>query len=174
MRRTLKSDAVVLKKNNLLDKSRLVTLFTKDLGKIRAFAFGVRKITSRRLGALETGNLIKIEAYKKGDRFYLQETVLLSGFYKIKINPDKHKFMYVFLYLLDKLLPEEEKDEKVFDLTKSFFKTLSEKVFVQSDLDKYLNDLIYLLGFSDEKLKQEKLYKTIEHIINAKLPFDMI
>lgn len=169
MKRSLKSEAFVLKKRNLLNKDKIVTLFSKETGKIKVFAHGIRKITSRRLPHLETGNLIKIEIYKKNKNMYLQETALISGFYKIKNNSDKHKFLYLFLFLLDKLLPEEQTEKEIYDLTKSFFKNLSEKEFQDDDLSQFLNKLIQSLGYIEKPLPLGRLLHTIEQIINEKI-----
>ena len=52
--------AVVLKSINYRDSDKIYTLLSKDLGKIPAIARGVRKISSRRAGNLDTLNLVKV------------------------------------------------------------------------------------------------------------------
>lgn len=174
MKRSLKSEAFVLKKRNLLNKDKIVTLFTKELGKLVVFAHGVRKITSKRLASLETGNLIKVELYKKGDRFYLQEAIIISGFYKIKNTSQKHKYLYFSLFILDKILPELEKEDNIFKLLKLFLKNLSEKDFTGANMDEFLNNLLLDLGYIEKPQVQERLHKTIEQIIGEKLPPEML
>ncbi|MBI4009495.1 recombination protein O N-terminal domain-containing protein, partial [Candidatus Roizmanbacteria bacterium] len=49
MKRTLKTEAIVLRKRSLPNQDKIVTLFTKELGKLNVFAKGIKKITSRRL-----------------------------------------------------------------------------------------------------------------------------
>lgn len=170
MKRFLKTECIVFKKTNLLNKDKLVTLFTYDFGKMKVFAKGVRKIISKRLPHLETGNLIKVEIYKKSERFYLQESSLISGFYKIKTNPNRYKYLYLFLFVLNKLLPEEERECKIYKFVKIFLRALSEQEFTQKELDQFLNTLLFKLGFIKENKVQTTLYKTIEEIIDEKLP----
>jgi Recombinational DNA repair protein (RecF pathway) len=55
MRQVFKTEALLLNKKSLLEKNILLTFLTKDLGEIKAFAFGVKKITSRRQSFLQTG-----------------------------------------------------------------------------------------------------------------------
>lgn len=168
--RILKTEAIVLRKKNILNKDKIVTFFTEELGKLNIFAHGVRKITSRRLPHLETGNLININAYKKNERYYLQETFLKSGFYKIKSEEKKHKHLYLFLFLLNKLLPEGQAEREVYKLTKLFMRDLSEQEFRQENLIRFLNSLLYYLGYTTYEEPYEKLIRTIEQIIDEKLP----
>ena len=174
MKRYLKAEGIVLTKKNLLNKDKFVTILTLEYGKLRLFAKGVKKITSRRLPHLETGNYIKIDVYRKQDRLYLQESTLISGFYKIKNDPKKQNFLYVFFFVLNKLLPEEQKEEAVFGLTKHFLSTLSEKQFKQQDLNLFLNKLLYKLGYLQQEEPQDKLYQLVQEIINEKLPEVML
>src|ERR687883_716038 len=51
--RLYRTPAVVLKRTDLGEADRIVTLFTRDHGKIRAVAKGVRRTTSRSAGHLE-------------------------------------------------------------------------------------------------------------------------
>ncbi|PIP63744.1 hypothetical protein COW97_01050, partial [Candidatus Roizmanbacteria bacterium CG22_combo_CG10-13_8_21_14_all_34_12] len=56
--RSLKTEAVVLKKKDLLNKDVLISVFSQDLGRLTLFAKGIKKITSRRSPHLQTGNLV--------------------------------------------------------------------------------------------------------------------
>lgn len=170
MKRGLKTEGIIFKKNNLLSKDKLVTIFTPDFGKLKVLAKGVKKITSRRLPHLETGNLIKFVAYKKNDIYYLQESSLISGFYKIKNIQKKQGFLYLFFFVMNKILPEGEVEEKVFQLTKLFLTELSEKEFQEKNLQKYLNTLLFYLGYIKSESTGENLYRRIEEILNEKLP----
>lgn len=80
---------VVLKSFNHKDSDKIYTIFSKDLGKISVWAKGVRKISSRRAGNLDTLNLVKV-GLSEGDfgKRYVQEAVLVNSFSKIKRNLD--------------------------------------------------------------------------------------
>ena len=51
--RSLKVDAVILRHSDYGEADRLLTLFTREAGKLRAIAKGVRKMQSRKAGHLE-------------------------------------------------------------------------------------------------------------------------
>jgi hypothetical protein len=109
MRQVFKTEALLLNKKSLLEKNILLTFLTKDLGKIKVFAFGAKKITSRRLSYFQTGNLLKIIVEKKDDRFYLKEVSLISGFLSIKEDQKKWPAFYFYLYILGKNFTRKHK-----------------------------------------------------------------
>ena len=53
-------EGLILKRANFGEADRMLTILTKNLGKISVVARGVRKITSRRAGNVELLNLVKI------------------------------------------------------------------------------------------------------------------
>ncbi len=170
MAKSVKSEGIVLKKKGLLNKDDLVTVFTKEQGKIKVFAKGIKKITSRRLSHIGTGNLIQTILSTKNDRFYLQETKLISGFTKIKDNQEKVNFLYQFFFVLERLLPENQQELNIYQLTKKFLIKLSSEEFSQMDLTQFINELIRQLGYSKRNLSFNELKQTIEEILNEKLP----
>lgn len=170
MAKSVKSEGIVLKKKGLLNKDYLVTIFTKDQGKIKVFAKGIKKITSRRLSHIETSNLIQTILSTKNDRFYLQETKLISGFAKIKDDQKKVNYLYQFFFVLERLLPENQKELNIYQLTKKFLIKLSSDEFSQMDLTQFINQLMRQLGYSKKILSFNELKQTIEEIISEKLP----
>lgn len=171
MKRTVKTEAIVLRKKSLPNQDKIITLFTNELGKVTAFAKGIKKITSRRLPHVQTANLINAVFYKKDSRFYLQETNLISGFSQIKNNSHKIQLLYLFLFVVERLLPENQLEEAVYKLVMKFLIDLSEsKNQMDSLLTKYLNRVLKLLGYSKEDKSYDELRNAIEEIIHEKIP----
>ena len=86
MARGYSAEGVILKKTNLGEADRLLTIFTKYKGKIRALAKGVRKITSRRSPNLELLNHVKAQ-FAGGKTFdVVTEVTTITTHKKIKEN----------------------------------------------------------------------------------------
>lgn len=171
MKRTIKTEAIVLRKRSLPNQDTIVTLFSKKIGKVNAFAKGIKKITSRRLPHTQTANLINTILYKKDSRFYLQETNLISGFSQIKKNPHKIQLLYLFLFVVERLLPENQSETAVYDLLMKFLIELSKNDNLDSSLSaRYLNKILKLLGYSKEDKSYDELRNAIEEIIHEKIP----
>lgn len=172
MTRIFKTEALILKKRNLLNKDIITTLFTQKYGRLKVIAYGVKKITSRRLSHVQTGNLINALIYRKDDRFYLQETQLISGFFQIKNNQQKINELYFLFFVLDRLLPENQKEPLVYQLSKNFLIDLSKTMdFNKSILTKYLNKILVLLGYLKKDKPFEKLWFFLqEELLQEKIP----
>ena len=59
------AEAIVLRQYSLSDSDRIIVFITREFGKIRAVAKGVKKPKSRFAGALEPLNHIRLEFYAK-------------------------------------------------------------------------------------------------------------
>lgn len=170
MNRSDKAEGFVLKKKIILNKDYVVTLFTKERGKIRLIAKGARKITSRRAAHIQTGNLIDIQFSERGQTGFLQSTVLISGFVQTRTEK-KVDVLYLFLYILDKLLPEEQPEEEIYIYLKSFFIELSKEEKTSDELlTKYLQKVLLTLGYIEDVLPLNELLLEVEKNIEEKLP----
>ena len=159
-----------LRKKDLLNKDILISFFSQDLGWLTVFAKGVKKITSRRSPHLQTGNLINILVNHKNDRYFLQESQLISGFSELKKHEKKVNQLYSFLFVLDRLLPEQQKETKVYNLTKNFLIDLTKSAKSEVITVKYLTETMKLLGYLDKKISPLELKFLIEEIINEQIP----
>ena len=179
MPKQVKVEAFVLKKRSLPSKDNIITLLTQEHGKLPVFAKGVKTITSKRLPHLQTGNLIQATLSKSTDRFYLQETSLISAFSEIKKDPHKLSFMYLLFFVVDRLFPEAQKEEKEYEEIKRFIILIANKNHHASisDIENVLNKILLLLGYIDdekEKLDIERIKRVVEGLIDEKLPFFVI
>lgn len=168
----IKTEAFVLKNQSYLEIDYLTTFFTQKLGKIKVFSKGVKKITSKRLSYLDTGNLVDIILRKKNDLFYLEKIELKSGFTTIKNNKKKIHPFFLFLFFLDRLLPERQREEGIYILAKKYLSQLdkeSEDSFKKLTT-RFYNQLLRNLGFSNRELNLREIKNTIEEIINEKIP----
>ncbi|MBI3366049.1 DNA repair protein RecO [Candidatus Roizmanbacteria bacterium] len=171
MTMTVKTEAIVLKKKSLLHKDVLITLFTEEFGKAHVFAKGIKKITSRRLSYTQTGNLIKVVLHENKERLYLSEAQLISAFSEIKKDEEKIQALYCFFFIAERLLPENQKEEAVYNTLKSFeVKLAKERENTQRLLTRYINILMRYLGYVKDKKTFEELISIIESLIHEKLP----
>lgn len=171
MARQLKTEAIVLKKNHLLNQDMILTLFTQEIGKIGVMAKGIKKITSKRLPHIQTGNLIQAILHDHHNMYFLQNTELISGFTDIKKKEEKIRTLYVFFFILERLLPERQQENDIYILTKSFeIQLANEKKNVYRILNRFLNKLMQKLGYIDSQKSFDELLLIIEDLIHEKIP----
>lgn len=174
MSRTSKTEGIVLKKKNLPTQDMIVTIFTQEMGKIRILAKGVKKISSKRLPHLQTGNIINAVIYNSEKKLYLQETSLISGLSQIKKNSKKISFVYFYFHIIDRLLPENQQELEIYNAVKHFLIDLSKSASTIPLLERHLNILLKKLGYINKKGTLDELHKTVEELINEKVPLIII
>ncbi len=168
-------EAFVLKKKNLPDRDFIVTFFTKDHGKVSAMAKGIKTITSRRAGAIQTGNLVRVVIHSRGQRRYLQEATLVSAFSRLKSHEHKLSTTYLCFFILDRLLPEDEPEISLYLATKKYLVALSREEGVDPTvLETYLNQVLRTLGYIDESRELAGLKQVVEEVIGQKVPYFVI
>ena len=78
--RTYKTEAVVLRQIPLGEADRILTLYTPDIGKVRAVAKGVRRVKSRLGGHLELLNRVSVALYEGKSLDVVTEAQVVQSF----------------------------------------------------------------------------------------------
>lgn len=120
------TQAIVLKSSKFRDADKIFTLYTKSEGKISAIARGVRKISSRRAGNLDSLNVISVKIIESNGGFKnIEEVKTLQSFRGLKGDFEASKRAYFVLELVHRTVEEGEKDEKLYELIVKALKLLS-------------------------------------------------
>jgi DNA repair protein RecO (recombination protein O) len=159
----------VLKKKNLINDDLLVVILSRELGKIAVMAKGARKAKSRRAPYLQTGNLINAIIYQKYDMYFLLQTDLVSAFSQIRDSLSM-SYLYQFLFTIEGILPQNEKEEKIFNLLQNYIISLHKKENHEVYLKKFLTLLLSQLGYIDGSDKIDDIYKLAEEVVGRPLP----
>ncbi len=85
------AEAVVLRHYSLAEADRIVVFFTREFGKIRAVAAGVRKTSSRLGGVLELLNHVRIQVYGRegGDLYRIRQCEIIHSFLGKRALPER-------------------------------------------------------------------------------------
>src|SRR3989338_9538710 len=161
MSRSHKDEGLIIKKRKLLNGQFLITIFTKGSGKLVFSAFGIKKLTSKRLSHFEVGNYIEFIYFKKGDYNTLTETELKYGHMGIKESDEKLPLMYTMFFIINKIVPEDQPDIQMMDIVLSFMKELNKSRLSVQDLDVYITKILLEGGFIDEEKTKSQGYHAI-------------
>lgn len=119
-------EAIVLKNVNYKDSHRIYTLFSKEKGKISAIARGVRKISSKRSGSLDTLNHVKVGLHEDKNGFYsISEVSVIHSFLALKENLDLILAGMYLCELVDLFVDGEHESAELFRLLKTGLSVLS-------------------------------------------------
>ncbi len=111
-----KTEAVVIRTIKLGEADKIVTLFTKELGKIKAVAKGARRIKSRFGSSLESFTHINTTLFEKGNSSLLRirQADIIQPYFHIRENFEKISYGLYFLELIDKFLLERDVNKRIF------------------------------------------------------------
>lgn len=144
--RTFKDEGIILKRHNSGERDRLLTVFTRNHGKMRLLAKGVRRIASRRAPHLELLNSVTFSATAGHSLDLVCEVESHQTFGLVKEHLERVGYGYYVIELVDGLTAEHQPHPEVFNLLVTILTVLTNnprKVAVHA----FAVRLLSLLGF---------------------------
>jgi DNA repair protein RecO (recombination protein O) len=116
MSELIKTEAIVLRKLDYGDSSRIIHLFTEEFGKLTAMVKGARSSKSKFGLTLDSINHVQIIFYKKDTREVqlIKESDLINHFTVVKENFERIQFASAIIELISNLTVEHEVHKKLF------------------------------------------------------------
>ncbi|MCX7878582.1 MAG: DNA repair protein RecO [Ignavibacteria bacterium] len=123
-----KLESVILKCTDFRETSRIVTFFSRTHGKLRGIAKGVRTGKTKWGGILQTMAYVSLHTYyrKNGGLHLISSGEYINGFPSISESYDKMKLGFKIVELINRYLPENHENEKLFQLTVNCLKILND------------------------------------------------
>jgi DNA repair protein RecO (recombination protein O) len=106
--RSFRSSAVVLRHSDWGEADRLLTLYTREQGMVRALAKGARKITSRKAGHLQPFTHVTLQLAKGRDLLIVTQAETVNAFLPLHDNLTKTGQAAYVVELLYRFSYEEE------------------------------------------------------------------
>lgn len=114
--RTLRTEVVVLRHNDWGEADRLLVLFSREVGKIRAVAKGVRKLHSRKAGHLEPFTQVKLLMARGRDFWIVTQAETVDAFLPIREDLLRTAYAAYVIELLDRFTYEEGENRGLYHL----------------------------------------------------------
>lgn len=145
--RTLKVDAVVLRHSDWGEADRLLTLYSREQGKLRAIAKGVRKIQSRKAGHLEPFTRATIMLARGQDLWIVTQAEASDLYQPIREDLQKMGQAAYAVELLDRFTYEEGQNWQLYKLLTETLERLSGVTDDFIPVKYYEMRLLDLLGY---------------------------
>ncbi len=114
--RTLRTEAVVLRHTDWGEADRLLVLFSREAGKLRAVAKGVRKLKSRKAGHLEPFTHVKLLMASGRDFWIVTQAETVDAYLPIREDLVRTAYAAYVIELVDRFTYEEGENRPVFQL----------------------------------------------------------
>ena len=109
-----KINGIILKKKEYGENNLLITIFSKEIGKILAMSFGVTKSKKRSLAAYNPMNIVEFTISKRNNFYSIKEANITKVFKNILSDIEKLEISLYILDCIDKIYDESVENERFF------------------------------------------------------------
>lgn len=167
--RNYSTEAIVLSRKKFGEADRIITVFTKNYGKMTLLARGVRRTTSRKRGHLETFSYLKLSASAGKGFDVLTEAEIVDNFQEVRANLKKVAVAYFFCEVLVRAINENEPHKDLFDLVVKYLKELKWANSLKKFRLEFTYDLLTNLGFWPKGLTLDDPDEKIQQVVERRL-----
>lgn len=121
----IKTEGIVLSEMRFKDTSKILNVYTKNLGKISVMAQGAYKPKSQLIATTQPFSCCEFQLQKGRSFYYISQADLIDSFYSMRDNMERITYGFYIMELLEKSTPDEEKNEKLYNLLEKGLSTLS-------------------------------------------------
>jgi DNA repair protein RecO (recombination protein O) len=114
--RLYRVEAIVIRRRDWGEADRLLTLYTRERGKIQAVAKGARKPTSRKSGHIELFTRTKLLIARSRSIDIITQAETSEAYRRLRESLETSTLAHYFAELLDRFTGEAETDHALFDL----------------------------------------------------------
>jgi DNA repair protein RecO (recombination protein O) len=114
--RSFRAEAVVLRHSDWGEADRMLTLYTRQMGKVRAIAKGVRKVRSRKSGHLEPFTRVNLQLARGRDLFIVTQAEAVDTYLGLRDNLVRLGYASYIVELLDRFTYDEDENPSLFRL----------------------------------------------------------
>lgn len=159
MDETKNSAAIIINRSDYRENDTLLTVYTKDFGKLSLVARGTKKLNSKLSGHLEPLSLVDILIIKGKGFDYVGSALGRQAFLGIKDDLNKLYFAGLALRNFNLLVRDNEPDERLFFLLQRFLEVLD--AYPENNFSRESGELLYV--FFALKLLAELGYRPEMH-----------
>jgi len=143
------TEAIVLRTYRLGEADKIVSLFTREAGRLRAVAAGSQRPKSRYGGTLEPLSYIRLWLFERENRdlLRLNSAELLESFFDMQRDYRRHVAAQYIAEVCERLLPERELNDRAFRLLLATLRGLKHSGEVDRPLAYFNYWLLRLGGF---------------------------
>ncbi|GAB5409212.1 MAG: hypothetical protein BalsKO_15770 [Balneolaceae bacterium] len=157
------TQAIILRTVDYQESSKILTVLSKEHGKIALIARGVKKPKSKLSGIIDLGNILDVVYYYKSTRGVqsLTEASISYSNHNFRIDFERAAILYATLELTGQLVHENEVNNTVFNFLSKFIRWIGEEEIIKPAIFCYVQiRCAELCGFAIDD-KQTDLTKDV-------------
>jgi len=139
-----KYNGIILSKIDIAEVDRIYNIYTLEAGKIRVIGKGTRNPNAKLAGSLEPVTYSEIYISRTKGMGKITGAIVLDNFSRLKADYEYLARIFYVFGVLEKIITNEEKDEKIFELLLNYLRILEK--LTEKDKEKEKVEII-TLGF---------------------------
>lgn len=171
--RVYKAEVIILKRKIIGETDRILTLFSKQYGKIKVIAKGIRRISSKRSPHLELFTHVDLVLHKGKIWDSVTEVNAIEIFRELRKHLSRISIAYYLCELVDRLLPEKQEHADVFMHLVESFTLLNHGKYKKGRefCEQRSLSLLQMLGYIPDKHTMDfmEIQAFVENIIGRRL-----
>lgn len=148
--RTLRTEAIVLKRHNFGEADRLLTLYTREFGKMKAIAKGARKPQSRKTGHVELFMRSQFLLAEGRDLHIITQAEMVDAYQALREDLVRTTYASYVVELLDRFTVEEDVNQDIYHLLSQVLAWLGEADDIRLPVRTYELRLLGYTGFQPQ------------------------
>ncbi|MDX1663698.1 MAG: DNA repair protein RecO [Candidatus Promineifilaceae bacterium] len=166
--RTYRTEAIVLRRRDFSEADRLLTLYTREYGKVRAIAKGARKPQSRKTGHVELFMRTRFLVAQGRNLDIITQAEMVEAYPALRDDLVRATYASYAVELLDRFTPDEDRNLPLYDLLADALRWLetAESLLLAArfyelrllNLSGYRPQLFRCVACDDEIVEQDQLF----------------
>lgn len=136
-----KDEGIVINKREYGEADRLVTIFTKEHGKLVTIIKGIRKSKKREIAATDIAVLSDIIFYERGDKLYISSIESKRVFLNVTADVFKISLLFYVFKAVDIFIQEKQKNDRIYNMIIKFIEFLER----EKEREKMAVSVLYLI-----------------------------
>jgi DNA repair protein RecO (recombination protein O) len=163
------SSGVVLGRKNYGEADRIISVYSKDHGRISLMAKGIRRPKSKKRGHLEIFSLLNFQSVSGHGIDLMIEADIIDDFKEIRKSLSKVSLAYYFMEVIGKITHENEQNADLFNLIlESLNKLKTETKLKKFRLD-FILKLLTIMGYWPRGQKLPNPDELLEEVIERQI-----
>ncbi|MBA4421069.1 MAG: DNA repair protein RecO [Anaerolinea sp.] len=148
--RSYRTEALVIRHSNFGEADRILTLFSREQGKVRAIAKGIRKLKSRKAGHLEPFTRVLLQLARGRDLLIVTQAETVEAYLNIRASLEVTAQAAYVLEILERFTFDEEENRELYQLAVEALQRLDSGVESFYANRYYEMHVLNALGFKPE------------------------
>ncbi len=163
------SSGIVLGRKNYGEADRIISVYSKDHGRISLIAKGIRRPKSKKRGHLEIFSLLKFQAVSGRGIDLMTEAEIVDDFKEIRKSLSKVSLAYYFCEVIGKITHEQEQNIDLFNLVLDTLNKLKTETKLKELRLNFILELLTTMGYWPYEQKLTNPDEVLEEVIERQI-----